>query len=87
MRTATSDGAWRIRGRSPRHAVEVHAHAGESSPHLLPVPDVSERRVHMRSAQHLAGRLRVRVSRGRRTMFEGESELAGLERGAPPAES
>ena len=35
--------------------------------------------------EYLAGRLRLRVSRGRRTVFEGESPLAGLERGAPGA--
>ncbi len=37
----------------------------------------------MRSRQYLAGRLRLRVSRGERTVFEGESPLAGLERGVP----
>ena len=34
------------------------------------------------SAQHLAGRLRVTVVRGTRTVFRGESNLAGLEHGA-----
>jgi tocopherol cyclase len=86
MRTATADDAWRIRGRSPRHTVEIDADAADSSPHVLPVPDVSARRVEMRSAQYLAGRLWVRVSRGPRTLFEGESSLAGLERGRPSTE-
>jgi hypothetical protein len=55
------------------------------APHVLPVPDVASGRVDMRSRQYLAARLRLRVSRGTRTVFEGESRLAGLERGAPAA--
>jgi hypothetical protein len=34
------------------------------------------------SAMHLAGRVHVRVRRGRRVRFEGASDLAGLEHGA-----
>jgi hypothetical protein len=58
---------------------------------VLPVPVPAERGRHEeQSAMHLAGTLHVRVRRGARTVFEGASALAGLERGlgpvsAPPA--
>jgi Tocopherol cyclase len=83
VRAATAAGAWRIRARSPRHDVEIEGDASDGTPHLLPVPDVAARRVDMRSSQYLAGRVRLRVCRGRHTLFESESRLAGLERGAP----
>lgn len=86
---ATAPGAWRVRARGPRLAVEVEGEGAGVAPHLLPVPDVEDRRCRMRSAQHLAGRLRLVVREGRRLRFSGETALAGLERGlprgAPPA--
>jgi hypothetical protein len=75
--------AWLVRARSLRHAVEIEGDAGETAPHVLPVPDVRAQRVDMRSRQYLAGRLRLRLTRGTATVFEGESPLAGLERGVP----
>ena len=45
----------------------------------LPVPVPAERRVELRSRQHLTGRLRLRVD----GVIEAETHLAGLERGAP----
>jgi hypothetical protein len=83
VRVRATDRTWAIRARSPRHGVEIEGDAGDVAPHLLPVPDVASGRVDMRSRQYLAGRLRLRVSRGTRTVLEGESPLAGLERGAP----
>jgi Tocopherol cyclase len=80
---STAAGAWRIRTRSLRHDVEVEGDASDATPHLLPVPDVAARRVDLRSSQHLAGHVRLRVRRGGHTLFEGETRLAGLERGAP----
>ena len=44
----------------------------------------AERRVVPWSHQHLAGRLRVRVERRGRLVYEGESALAGLELGRAP---
>jgi hypothetical protein len=85
VRVRASDRKWTVWGRSPRHGVEIEGHAEDVAPHVLPVPDVTSGRVDMRSSQYLAGRLRVRVSRGTRTVFEGESPLAGLERGMPAA--
>jgi hypothetical protein len=50
------------------------------------VPDVRERRVEMRSQQVLAGRLRLRLQRGRHMLIDAVSPLAGLELGEPPRE-
>jgi tocopherol cyclase len=82
-RAAATPNAWRVRTRTLRHTVEIEGEASGSAPHLLPVPDVAAGRVDLRSTQHLAGRLRLRVCRGRHTHFQGESPLAGLELGAP----
>lgn len=83
VRVRATDRTWAIRASSLRHGVEVTGEAGDIAPHVLPVPDVTSGRVDMRSRQYLAGRVRLRVTRGRRAVFEGESPLAGLERGAP----
>src|SRR3954454_957750 len=91
LRVEVDDGAWRLRGRTARHRVEVEGHAGGTAPHVLPVPIPAEPgRTEAQSAMHLAGALHVRVRRGTRTVFAGASALAGLERGlgplgAPPA--
>ena len=77
--TSTAPGQWRVRAGD----VELEAEADPAAAHMLPVPVPAERRVEMRSAQHLAGRLAVTVRRRGGTVFRGESELAGLERGAP----
>jgi tocopherol cyclase len=81
VRAAATARAWRIRARSLRHAVEIEGDASDSAPHVLPVPDVAARRVDMRSTQHLAGRMRLRVSRGSHLLFDAGSPLAGLELG------
>jgi tocopherol cyclase len=79
-----SPGRWVLHGRSLRHRVEVEAEADPAEAHILDVPVPAERRTVPWSHQHLAGRLRVRVtSRGRRA-YEGESALAGLELGRAP---
>jgi hypothetical protein len=77
---------WHVQVRSPRYRVEIEGDAAGQEPHRLPVPDVRERRVEMRSQQLLAGRLRLRVQRGRHTVIDAESRLAGLELGEPPRE-
>jgi hypothetical protein len=82
LRVAVDDAGWRLRGRAGRHLVDVRGHAGAEPAHLLPVPVPRERRhLDAWAPQHLAGTLRLRVSRGGRTVFEGTSSLAGLERG------
>jgi tocopherol cyclase len=85
LRVAVDEGGWRLRGRTALHRVEIEGRAGATPPHLLPVPFPEDRHRHEeQSAMHLAGELRVRVRRGRRTVFAGESVLAGLERGLGP---
>ncbi len=77
--TAVGEAGWRVRARSPRWTVELEG-AAVGAPAVLPVPVPGERRVEDRSQQYLAGSLRVRVWRGRRLWWSGESSLAGLER-------
>ena len=77
--TAVGEAGWRVRARSLRWTVELEG-AAVGAPAVLPVPVPEERRVEDRSQQYLAGSLRVRVWRGRRLWWSGESSLAGLER-------
>ena len=53
-------------------------------PHVLPVPLPAERRNVDTDFEHLAGRLRCVVRERGRVVFEGTSELAGLEVGSLP---
>lgn len=77
-------GRWVLRGRSLRHRVEIEAAADPAAAHVLDVPVPAERRVVPWSHQHLAGRLRVRLQRRGRLVYESESSLAGLELGRAP---
>ena len=77
---------WDVHVRSPRYRLELEGQAGDEEPYRLPVPDVRERRVEMRSQQVLAGRLRLSVHRGRHTVIDEVSRLAGLELGEPSPE-
>ena len=81
LRVRLGDGTWRLQARTLRDVVTVEGQAADA-PYRLPVPVPRERRAQAGvSAMHLAGRLHVRVRRGRRTRFAGATELAGLERG------
>lgn len=73
--TSTAPGRWRIRARG----VELEAEADPAAAQVLPVPVPAERRVELRSRQHLTGRLRLRVD----GVLDAETQLAGLERGFP----
>jgi tocopherol cyclase len=84
VRAEVEPGRWVLRGRSLRHRIEVEATGDPAAAHVLDVPVPAERRVVPWSHQHLAGRLRVRVTRRSRLVYEGESELAGLELGRAP---
>jgi hypothetical protein len=84
VRAEVGPGRWVLRGRSPRHRVEIEAAGDPAAAHVLDVPVPAERRVVPWSHQHLAGQLRVRVSRRSRLVYEGESSLAGLELGRAP---
>jgi tocopherol cyclase len=84
VRAEVEPGRWVVRGRSPRHRVEIEAEADPAAAHVLDVPVPHERRTLPWSDQHLAGRLHVRVTRRGRVLYEGESALAGLEQGRAP---
>jgi hypothetical protein len=81
MTASVGTAGWRVHGRSGRHTVEIEGEAA-GRPAVLPVPVPGRREVTDRSHQYLAGRLRVALRQGRRTVFAGESALAGLERWA-----
>jgi hypothetical protein len=86
LRVDVGEHGWRLRARGARHRVEIEGHAAGAEPHLLPVPVPAERgRSEEQSAMHLAGALHLRVRRGARTLFAGDSALAGLERGRGPS--
>jgi tocopherol cyclase len=80
VRAEVEPGRWRLRGRG----VEIEAEADPAAAQVLDVPVPAERRALPWSHQHLAGRLRVRVQRRGRLLYEGESTLAGLEQGRAP---
>jgi tocopherol cyclase len=78
LRVAVDERGWRLAGAG----IEVEAHADGVAPHLLPVPVPGERRrLDDWAPQHLTGTLRLSVRRRGRTLYQGTSELAGLERG------
>jgi hypothetical protein len=83
LRVGVDGRGWRLSGRTPGGlAVEVEGHANGTAPHSLPIPLPAERRHREDAAtQHLAGELRVVLRRRGRTLYEGTSRLAGLERG------
>jgi len=78
------DAGWVLRGRTARHRLEVEAHGARGDEHVLPVPVPRERRTIPGARQHLAGTLRVRLERRGGLVWEGETRLAGLERGEGP---
>jgi len=80
VRAEISPGRWTLRGRG----VEIEAEADPADAHVLDVPVPHERRTLPWSDQHLAGRLRVRLTRRGRLQYEGETALAGLEQGRAP---
>jgi hypothetical protein len=83
-RVGAGGGHWRLRMSSPRYQLELEGEAGDTPPHILPVPELGVPRVEMRSQQVLAGHIHLRLRRGRRTLIDASSPLAGLELGEPP---
>ena len=84
VRATVAPGSWRLTGRSAGHRVEIEAEADPAVAHVMDVPVPGEHRTVPWAHQHLAGRLRVHVRRRGRTVYEGVSELAGLEQGRAP---
>jgi len=81
VRHTVGDGRWHLRGRGLAGEVELEGWAAPAEAHDLPVPLPAERRHVTGARQHLAGALHVVVRRRGRTLYEGTSTLAGLERG------
>lgn len=80
VRTRIGGGHWQVRANGPRTAIEIDADAGPGAPLRLPVPPL-DGHVPGEVAQHQSGRMRVVLRRGRRTIWRGETALAGLELG------
>ena len=78
-------GRWAVRARSWRHEVDLDGDAIGIEPHVLPVPLPAERHNVDTDFQHLAGRLQCVVRERGQVVFEGTSELAGLEVGSLPS--
>jgi hypothetical protein len=75
---AVSSASWLVQARSARYNVEIQGEDGGAV--TLPMPVSGRRDWELRSHQALGGRMNVVVRRGGRTLFRGESTLAGLER-------
>lgn len=84
VRSQIGDNLWSLRGRSPRYEIELEGDGRHLPPHVLPVPLPAERRNIDTDFEHLGGRLRCTVRESGRLLFEGTSELAGLEVGTRP---
>jgi len=83
----TGDGRWRVHAKSLRYQIDLEGDAPGREPHMLPVPILAERRNIGAAVEHLAGRLRCTVRERGRVVFDGTSELAGLEVGSLPEHS
>lgn len=84
VRSEAGDDTWRVRARSLRYQVDLDGDGRHLAPHVLPVPLPAERRNVDTDFEHLAGRLRCVVRERGKVLFEGTSEMAGLEVGSLP---
>lgn len=84
VHSEVTPGRWAVRARSWRHQVDLDGDGTGIKPHVLPVPLPAERRNVDTDFEHLAGRLRCVVRERGHVVFEGTSELAGLEVGSLP---
>ena len=84
-RVSTGGLGWRLRMRSARYSLELEGEPDGNRPHTLPVPEPGPPHFELRSQQLLAGGIALRVKRGRRTIIDARSPLAGLELGSPLA--
>jgi tocopherol cyclase len=87
IRSQLSEGRWTVRARSLRYQIDLDGDATGLTPHALPVPLLAERRNVGAAVEHLAGRLHCVVREFGRVVFDGRSELAGLEVGSLPDHS
>ncbi|WP_232000666.1 tocopherol cyclase family protein [Mycobacterium kyorinense] len=76
---------WRVDARSARYRVELDGCGDDAGPHVLPVPLPAQRRNIDADYEYLAGTLRCTVREWGRVIFDGTTQLAGLEIGSRPA--
>ncbi|MDR7328927.1 hypothetical protein CGUA_04570 [Corynebacterium guangdongense] len=81
VRTRTSDESWSISGRGFGWDVKIEATAPLDSAFVLPVPLPSEHRNVAGDLEHLAGTMRVTVTRFGTHVWTGRTDLAALEHG------
>jgi hypothetical protein len=84
VRSEVTPGRWSLRARSLRWQVDLDGDGTALEPHVLPVPLPAERRNVDTDFEHLAGRLHCVVRERGKVVFDGTSELAGLEIGSLP---
>lgn len=84
VRSALGERTWTLRATSLRYRVDLHGDGSHLDPHALPVPLPGERRNVDTDFEHLGGRLRCVVREFGGVIFDGRSELAGLEVGSLP---
>ena len=84
VRSEVGTDTWAVRATSLRHRVELFGDGRHLPPHVLPVPLPAERRNVDTDFEHLAGRLHCVVRERGKVLFEGTSEMAGLEVGSLP---
>jgi len=82
IRTDIGAGEWRLDARRLGWRLRIEGDAAGGAPTVLPVPVPAERRNVDRDLEHLAGRMRLRVWRGRRLVVDDRSDLAALEVGS-----
>ena len=87
VRSRVGEGRWTVRAKSPRYQIELDGDDAGLKPHILPVPLPAERRNVDTDFEHLAGRLHCVVREFGRVIFDGRSELTGLEVGSLPNRS
>ena len=87
VRSEAADGRWVVRARSLRHQIDLEGDGNGLDPHVLPVPLPAERRNVDTDFEHLAGRLHCVVRERGRLLFDGTSQLAGLEVGSLPGQA
>ena len=84
VRSELGDRRWTLRATSLRYHIEIHGDGTHLEPHALPVPLPEQRRNVDTDFEHLGGRLHCTVTEYGRVIFDGRSEIAGLEVGSLP---
>ncbi|MEO3759628.1 tocopherol cyclase family protein [Mycobacterium sp. B14F4] len=84
VRSELGERRWTLHATSLRYRVDLHGDGSHLEPHALPVPLPAERRNVDTDLEHLGGRLHCVVREFGKVIFDGRSELAGLEVGSLP---